>query len=105
MLICAIFLQGPSAQKRLRTAHRRPDAASLGMTSLTPLMRPCTALLEAAVTSWLGTATNAPSPFLVSPGYPWQDLRTGAAELGEGSNSHDAPEIVEGSGLPMTPFP
>lgn len=92
VVTCGLFHQGPSAQKRTLTGHRRPDAASLGMTSSTLLMRPCTALQGAAVTSWLGTANNAPSPFSVSPRYPWRDLRAGAAEVGEGYNSHNTPE-------------
>lgn len=108
MLTRGFFLQGPSAQKSPVTGRRRPDAASLGTTSSTRLMRPCTALQGAAVISWLGTARNVPSPFSVSPGYPRQDPRAGAAEMGDGSNAQDlrfevTSENVEGSGLPMTP--
>lgn len=85
MLTRGLFLQGPSAQKNLVTVtgRRQPDAASLGMTSSTLSMKPCTVSQEAAVISWLGTARNVPSQFSVSPGCPWQDPRAGAAEMEE----------------------
>lgn len=102
-----LFLQGPSAQKSLVIGHRWPDVASLGTTSSTRLMRPCTASQETAVISWLGTARNVPSPFSVSPGYSEQDPTAGAAEMGEGSSTQDlrlevTSENEEGIDLPMT---
>lgn len=76
-------LQGPFVQKGLAAGHPWPDAASSEVTSSTPLMGACTALRGTAVTSWQGTARNAPFRLLVSSGHCREESRV-LAELSPG---------------------
>ena len=90
VLTSGLSLQGPSVEKRRLANLRWPDAASSEAISSTPLIRACTALQEAAVTSWLGTARNTPSPSSVSPAWEGRNPEQGPLSSALACGGHGA---------------